>query len=208
MTTKQMTTTEQPTEQASTEQPESPDSTSDRLLPENWPVSNNFILVAILLLLATALAVVVSTEDVANRFAGYAYYFLTVGVLIRIVEQTVGDRVASHGQVLFSKLDEALARRIRCIAENESEAKARSRLRPAQQRYISPLVKRLRSTLVYLRERNAAGVCKVTAIGVFLGGGIQLVLWWRQPLTYVSSTYVIGWVFVLTTLTGGYFLLK
>lgn len=65
-----------------------------RIFPERWPLSNNFILLAILLLVATAFALVTSTEAVANEIATYAYYALVVGVVIRVLELAIGERVA------------------------------------------------------------------------------------------------------------------
>lgn len=201
MTTKQ---TESPEPEAQAE------ANAERLFPESWPPSNNFILVAVLLLVATALAVVVSTEETANRLARYAYYFLAVGVFVRLVEQTVGDRIArfvrsSLAGVKYSTLN---SERTGGEFRERLEKHAPTPLRTAWTRYGTTLVGRGRSGVAELRERNADTVFKTTALAVFTGGAIQLFLWWQKPWTQVSSTYIVGWVFVVATLTGAYVLAR
>lgn len=73
---------------------------------EDWPLSNNFILAAILLLLATAGSLVVATEALANQLARYAYYALVVGVLLRFIEMALEERDIDPWQWVRRRLAE------------------------------------------------------------------------------------------------------
>lgn len=78
---------------------ENSDSNSDR-----WPLSNNPILGAILLLIASALSLALGrSESYANQLAIYAYYFLVIGVVIRIVEMTLPDSAIDKVNSWLSK---------------------------------------------------------------------------------------------------------
>lgn len=65
------------------------------LAAKRWPPSNNFILLSVLLLCATAVGLAVATESAANRLATYAYYSLVVGVALRVLELAVGRQIKS-----------------------------------------------------------------------------------------------------------------
>lgn len=59
---------------------------------ENWPLSNYPILMAILLLVATAISLGLgSSETYANQLAIYAYFLLVIGVAIRFFELTLPE---------------------------------------------------------------------------------------------------------------------
>lgn len=62
-------------------------------LLDEWPLSNNFILAAILLLIVSAFTLAFRTEEQANNYAIWAYYSLVVGVLLRFVEIVVEERL-------------------------------------------------------------------------------------------------------------------
>jgi len=61
-------------------------------LLEEWPFSNNFILAAILLLIAAAFTLAFRTEEQANQHAIWAYYSLVVGVFLRFIEIVLDER--------------------------------------------------------------------------------------------------------------------
>lgn len=61
-------------------------------LLEEWPFSNNFILAAILLLIAAAFTLAFRTEEKANQYAIWAYYALVIGVFLRFVEIVLEER--------------------------------------------------------------------------------------------------------------------
>lgn len=65
------------------------------LTMKRWPLSNNFVLLSVLLLCATAIGLAVTTESAANRLATYAYYSLVVGVVLRLLELTIGRQIES-----------------------------------------------------------------------------------------------------------------
>ncbi|MFZ3169540.1 MAG: hypothetical protein WA130_18155 [Candidatus Methanoperedens sp.] len=59
---------------------------------ENWPLSNYPILLAIMLLVATAISFGLgSSETNANQLAMYAYFLLVIGVAIRFFELTLPE---------------------------------------------------------------------------------------------------------------------
>lgn len=59
---------------------------------ENWPLSNYPILMAIILLVATAIFIGLGESDVyANQLAIYAYFLLVTGVTIRFFELTLPE---------------------------------------------------------------------------------------------------------------------
>lgn len=66
--------------------------TETLLAPRRWPLSNDFVLLSVLLLLATGAGFVVARQ-VSEQFATYAYYSLVAGVSLRVVELAVGDRL-------------------------------------------------------------------------------------------------------------------
>jgi hypothetical protein len=53
---------------------------------KDWPLSNYPISIALLLLAVTATTLAISDEQLAERLAIYAYYFLVIGVAIRFIE--------------------------------------------------------------------------------------------------------------------------
>jgi len=57
----------------------------------DWPIFNYPILLALFLLLATAIILALGNESLAEQLAIYAYYFLVIGVTIRFLELTVLD---------------------------------------------------------------------------------------------------------------------
>lgn len=60
--------------------------------PENWPLSNYPILLAMMLLVATAISLGLgSSETYANQLAIYAYFLLVIGVAIRFFELTLPE---------------------------------------------------------------------------------------------------------------------
>lgn len=59
---------------------------------ENWPLSNYPILLALMLLVATAISLGIgSSETNANQLAIYAYFLLVIGVAIRFFELTLPE---------------------------------------------------------------------------------------------------------------------
>ena len=62
---------------------------------ENWPLSNNPIFIALILLVATAVTLAMGDEKMAEDLAIYAYYFLVLGVGIRFLEFTVPEKMKS-----------------------------------------------------------------------------------------------------------------
>ena len=59
---------------------------------DNWPLSNYPILMALLLLVATALSLGLGgSEAYANQLAIYAYFLLVIGVAIRFFELTLPE---------------------------------------------------------------------------------------------------------------------
>ena len=57
----------------------------------DWPISNYPILLALFLLIATAITLALGNEPLAEQLAIYAYYLLVIGVTIRFLELTVPD---------------------------------------------------------------------------------------------------------------------
>ena len=72
--------------------------------PRRWPLSNEFILLSVLLLLATGVGFVAVAQQVSERLAIYAYYSLVAGVSLRVVELAVGDRFVGAAGRVRSKL--------------------------------------------------------------------------------------------------------
>jgi len=57
----------------------------------DWPTSNYPILLALFLLIATAITLAMGNEPLAEQLAIYAYYLLVIGVTIRFLELAVPD---------------------------------------------------------------------------------------------------------------------
>jgi len=71
---------------------------------ENWPLSNYPILMAILLLVATAVLIGLGESDTyANQLAIYAYFLLVTGVAIRFFELTLPETLI---QRIWAKIPE------------------------------------------------------------------------------------------------------
>ena len=62
---------------------------------DNWPLSNNPIFIALILLVATAVTLAMGDEKLAEDYAIYAYYFLVLGVSLRFLEFTVPEKMKS-----------------------------------------------------------------------------------------------------------------
>ena len=87
---------------------------------KNWPLSNYPILMAILLLIATAVLLGLgSSENDANQLAIYAYFLLVTGIAIRFFELTLPEtliqkieekilQISKNAEVLESKQESKL----------------------------------------------------------------------------------------------------
>ena len=70
---------------------------------ENWPLSNYPILLALMLLVATAISLGLgSTEAYANQLAIYAYFLLVIGVALRFFELTLPETLIKRITEKFS----------------------------------------------------------------------------------------------------------
>lgn len=176
-------------------------SNENRPLLEEWPLSNYPILVAVLLLVATALALVVSTEEAANTLATYAYYALVVGVALRLVETAAGERWAAAGDVVRESvggLASHLERRLASSGDGTIPVAGR-RVDHESRDEVLNRVERARTAA---RARNVDVVVRWTFGSTLFGGILLLAYWWQQPYHYVSAGFLFGWATFLALLAG------
>ena len=55
-------------------------------LPANFIISNLPIIIALILLASTPVYILQSENEIANQNAGYAFYFLIVGILWKVIQ--------------------------------------------------------------------------------------------------------------------------
>ena len=105
-----------PLEPTTPEGTDRPLSTAVGTRAAGWPPSNYAVLFAVVFLVGTAIATVVSTTEAANRLGTYAFYAMTVGVTLRLVEQVAGRRMESPGSRLGDVLEGRVdLRRLRSV---------------------------------------------------------------------------------------------
>ena len=74
-------------------------------IAEKWPLSNYPILLALILLVATAISLGVGeSEAYANQLAIYAYFLLVIGVAVRFFELVLPERVVQRLKINSSKI--------------------------------------------------------------------------------------------------------
>jgi hypothetical protein len=56
-----------------------------RLLRSNFVLSNLPVIIALIMLASTPFFLLQNEQQIANQIAGYAYYFLIVGILWKII---------------------------------------------------------------------------------------------------------------------------
>lgn len=163
----------------------------DSLLPPDWPggwpPSNYPIFLAVLLLLATALALVVGTEETGNEVATVAYFALVVGVVLRVAEHLAGDRLRPAVAVSLARLEARLLKPARPAAMDPTRGRRRAGRRP---RGGAP------------EAAIAHAVARYTAVATGVGGLAVVLYWWRQPATVVPTRFLLGWVVVVWLLAS------
>ncbi len=74
-------------------------------IAEKWPLSNYPILLALILLVATAISLGIGeSEAYANQLAIYAYFLLVIGVAIRFFELVLPERLVQRLKINNSKI--------------------------------------------------------------------------------------------------------
>ncbi len=77
-------------------------------IAEKWPLSNYPILLALILLVATAISSGIGeSEAYANQLAIYAYFLLAVGVAVRFFELVLPERVVQRVKINSSKISKS-----------------------------------------------------------------------------------------------------
>ncbi|HEY9205835.1 MAG TPA: hypothetical protein VIO58_07925 [Candidatus Methanoperedens sp.] len=75
---------------------------------KHWPPSNYPIFIALILLVATAVALAVGDVKRAEELAIYAYYFLVIGVAIRFFELTLPENIQKQLSQLKTRISSYL----------------------------------------------------------------------------------------------------
>lgn len=144
--------------------------------PGRWPPSNYLVLLAALFLLAMALALLVSTDSIANRLGGYAFFALVFGVALRLGEHVAEDRMRRLLLPAVAGLRGLLVR-------------GQKSLRRALGLQEEPTSRRSPSERRAERRRLA----RLIVLGTLLGGSGIVILRSSDPVTVVSSTFLVGW---------------
>jgi hypothetical protein len=69
----------------------------------NFLISNFPIIIAIIILACAPFLLLQNEENIANQYAGYAFYFLVVGILWKII-QYLRDNLKHENKVSSEKL--------------------------------------------------------------------------------------------------------
>lgn len=170
---------------------------------DGWPPSNYPIAAAVLLLVATGVTLVVSTEEAANRLATYAYYFLVLGVALRLVEHAAGERLQGLYRRATARLSAALDEAVTRASQHHPPRRNRAKPRRGFES-MHRVRERLDGWRTEARARGFDEVLLTTALAVFLTGLVLLVVWWQQPWTFPSGAYVAGWLLVVAALGSVY----
>lgn len=168
--------------------------------PGGWPPSNYPILFAILLLLGTAVALVVSTERTANELATYAYYLLVLGVAIRLVEHAAEDRLRAALTWTGTSLQRLVERSREewgSVAPRLSDWTPRPRTAGRKGRGT----RRKESLLSESNRREQVhDVAAYTLAATMIGGAVVIASQASEPFVVVSRDFLLGWFAVMGVL--------
>lgn len=172
---------------------------SDRPARHGWPLSNYALTLSIVLFGFVGIALFFADNALANTLTLYAYYALTVGVLLRFVEFVVGDSL----RVVLVRLREGVGTLSEKVAARGDASADRLRTDGSAD---TPLpTEKTPQWLSVSRVREGVGL----AVPLTLGGGLLLAAWWWfDPTTSLSLQYLGGLVFAATLLIGVYMALS